>query len=163
MRKLRPRERSISLKVTEPGCDHDKDQQAAFSHNGGPGQDHAATLHSGSLSGLQWMTYNLQREDCGEASSQVEESWRAHHDQECFPVSHCLTQSSMEAKGQERLSSNKHRVPASLARPGARANMGSKKDPAFLELTIWEAAGGEISNHADDKRWVIQRLSKGNI
>lgn len=121
------------------------------------------TMLPGRLSGLQWVTYNLQRGGCGEANSQVEESWRAHQDQECFPGSHCLTQSSTEAEGQERLSPNKHRVPASLARPGARANMGSKKGPDFLELTILEAAGGEISNHTDDKRWVIQRLSKGHI
>lgn len=65
MRKPRPRERSFFLKVAESGCDNDRDQHAVFSHNGGPRQDHTATLPSGRRSGLHCVTHILQGGDRG--------------------------------------------------------------------------------------------------
>lgn len=157
MRKPRRRKRSLLLKVTDPRCDNDKDHHAAFPR-------HAVTLHSGRPSRLQCMTHNLQGGDCGECSSADRPTLRRRRAAGgCFPVSHCLRPSRVEVEGQERLSSNKHSVPASLARPDAGDNTRSNKGPALLELTVWEGVGGEISNHGDVKRRVIQRISKGNL
>lgn len=59
-------------------------------------------------------------------------------------------QAAWKLRGKESLSSRNHGLEA---RPRAGDNMENKKDPAFLELTIWEGAvgGDEISNTRDDK------------
>lgn len=89
-------------------------------------------LDSGRQSGFQCLTHNFQRGDCEECSfadRPVPTVARVLH---CEP----LRPSSMEAEGERETLVQQTPSACFMARPGTRDNMGNRKGPAFLELTV---------------------------
>lgn len=121
------------MKVTEPGCDNDTDQHAAFCPHRGPGQDHAAhATRVGSVVSIAW--HAALREgardgavlltgEFSESPGLVGESWRASP---MTGVLHCEPPSRRSEVEAGRVYSGPVNTSACLvARPGAGTAWGT--------------------------------------